>query len=305
MHRITLSVAVVLSFIAALFSFTQTSASDFGSILSELNYRGAAPQGSRLGVADRQSVGSLRPAPAKINRPNSRAAALLAPVPRSPSHAAGNQRGSKPLSDKLASSPAKPRFQSVGANPVGHLLGHQRHGLPSYGCSDCDRSGGVYLQGGGCDDCGCDSCVAPRKRLKLPKLGCCGGGCCGEIIDAGCGCRSACGRTGCGLGKCKQEDTSVCMPRTDVNLPSSTLRQYFRSGRCNTNIWDGYTQKCGPNHEHAHGTCDCHLKKKRGCCLGGCCGEILPPRQCFDGCDSACDVGCDTCGSGCGGGCGH
>ena len=301
MHRIALSIAIALGFIVAFSSFAPASASDFGSILSDLNFRGAAPSASRLGVADRQSVGSLRPAPAQWNRSNSGAAKLLPPVPRSQGYADASQRVSQPNSRELASSQQTPRFQSVAANPAGHLLGHQRHALPGYGCSDCNQSSGVYLQGGGCDDCGCDSFVAPRKRLKLPKLGCgCGGGC-GEIIDAGCGCQSGCGLTGCGLGKCKQEAKAVCMPRTEVNLPSSTLRQYFRSNRCNTNIWDGYSQKCDSNHEHAHGTCDCHVKKKRGCCLGGGCGEILPPRQCFD----ACDAGCDACGSGCDGGCGH
>lgn len=295
MHRISLSVAVALSAIVSLFSFTSASASDFNSILSELNFRGAVPQNSRLGVADREIAGSLRPAPAGFQGAQSRATELLAPVPRSQAHASMN-----PSQDRSALASAKPRFRNVDANPAGHLLGHGRHALPSYGCGDCDPSDGFC---GGCDDVGCDAVAAPRKCFKLPKLGCgCGGGC-GEILDAGCGvCHSGCGHKGCGLGKCKHEEKpSFCPPRTEPNLPSSSLRQYFRSSRCSTNVWDGYSLKCGPNHEHAHGTCDCHLKKKGGCCLGGGCGEILPPRQCFD----ACDAGCDTCGDGCDGGCGH
>lgn len=173
------------------------------------------------------------------------------------------------------------KSNTVRASSVGHLLGGHRHVDSGCDCGACDA---------------CDAMPIPRKRLRMPKLGCrigCGSGC-GEIIDASCGCDQ-----GCRLGLLKKhchDEQQVCMPRTEVNLPSSTLRQYFRSDRCSTNIWDGYSRQCSPNHKHVHGTCDCGTKKKCRCLsglCGGTCGEVLPPRQACNDCDS-CDASCDS-----------
>ena len=78
---------------------------------------------------------------------------------------------------------------------------------------------------------------------------------------------SACG------GGCDQPAASgpgmVYRPRSSVNLPTSTLLQYFGSNPCYTNVWDGYQRKC-VHHSHLHGTCDCFQNK----CHGEC-GEVI------------------------------
>lgn len=71
-----------------------------------------------------------------------------------------------------------------------------------------------------------------------------------------------------------------CIPRTPVQLPSSTLLQYFRSNPCNANVWNGYQQKCCPSHKHVHGQCDCFKERSKcGCLIDNACTS----------CDSACD----------------
>lgn len=123
-------------------------------------------------------------------------------------------------------------------------------------------------------------------------------GCAGLSCDGGCD--SACGHGGC-------ESCQSCVAHDDVQLPSSTFLQYFRSNKCNTHVWDGYQQKCGHSHKHVMGECDCAAKSSRGCRLGsafGSCGEILAPmpraacglrKAC--NCDAShCDSGCDDAG---------
>ena len=66
----------------------------------------------------------------------------------------------------------------------------------------------------------------------------------------------------------------TCRPHNKVNLPSSTFMQYFRSNACNTNVWDGYQQKCRCCNKHLDGRCDCFDKRGKsgcGCASGGCC----------------------------------
>lgn len=271
MNRITLAIAVALTLVFSLISFTEACANDFRSLLSELNFSKQTTSSRQLLVANPRSATALRPAPGT--------ATLQAPIVGH-QHAAQNSA----MSASSAIGQMKSRSGDVSANSVGH------------------RMGGLLHTGSNCDCDACDACPAPRKRLQLPKLKCksrCGSGC-GEIIDAPCGCCNGCNK-GCCLGRLKKEkhvEQKVCMPRTEVNLPSSTMRQYFRSNRCATNIWDGYSQECGDNHKHIHGTCDCGTKKKRSCLSGRCgggCGEILPPRQaCNDcgSCDASCDSGC-------------
>ncbi len=86
--------------------------------------------------------------------------------------------------------------------------------------------------------------------------------------DCGCAVHNSC------------EQVIICRPHLTPNLPSSTFLQYFRSNKCYTNVWDGYQQNCGSNHDHLHGTCDCFNPHKKSC-LGGNhsnCGRC-------DGCD--------------------
>lgn len=130
-------------------------------------------------------------------------------------------------------------------------------------------------------------------------------GCGGSSCDGGCD-------SGCGHGGC--DSCQSCVAHDDVQLPSSTFLQYFRSNKCNTHVWDGYQQECGFAHKHVMGECDCAAKSRRGCRLGsafGSCGEILAPmpraacglrKGCA--CDaSPCDAaGCDAVGCA---GCSH
>lgn len=72
---------------------------------------------------------------------------------------------------------------------------------------------------------------------------------------------------GCETGDCGVSGHEVyCRPRGTVNLPSSTLREYFRSHPCYTNVWDGYGVHCGPHHKHLHGECDCFKHSGHGNC---------------------------------------
>lgn len=73
----------------------------------------------------------------------------------------------------------------------------------------------------------------------------------------------------------------TCTPHVKPSLPSSTFYQYFRTSKCNVNVWDGYQQRCGKALKHVHGTCDCFTDK--GCGLGGC-----KSSDC-----ASCDGGCD------------
>jgi hypothetical protein len=77
----------------------------------------------------------------------------------------------------------------------------------------------------------------------------------------------------------------TCRPHNKAILPSSTLYQYFRSNACNTNVWDGYRQKCCSSHAHTMGECDCFTKSSKGhsCLSKGCNGNDC----------ARCDAGCD------------
>lgn len=48
-----------------------------------------------------------------------------------------------------------------------------------------------------------------------------------------------------------------CRPRESVQLPTSSLYEYFRSHPCYTNVWEGYGIHCGSHHKHLHGECEC------------------------------------------------
>ena len=280
------AIAVALTLVLSFISFTEARADDFQSLINEINFSKQTASSQGLAVADRQTAPALRRVPSGYEMPSGfdmptgydqAATKLQAPVA---TRSLGSQ--SEAMSAASAVGQMQANSGSVKADSVGHLLG-RRHG------ADC-----------GCDTCDtCDALPAPKKPFRLPKLGCksgCASGC-GEIIDARCGCDCGCGsKRGCRLKRKKQVEQKVCMPRRDVNLPSSTLQQYFRSDRCYTNVWDGYSRECGKNHEHIHGTCDCGTKKKRSCLSGHCrggCGEILPPRQACNDCES-----CDACDSG-------
>lgn len=91
----------------------------------------------------------------------------------------------------------------------------------------------------------------------------------------------------CGCGQpsntCGTGAEIVCRPRTPVHLPSSTLRQYFRSDPCYTNLWDGYQRKCC----YQHGACANHGRFQPTC------GEVLDCAPCAPANCAKCDGGCD------------
>ncbi|NNE00670.1 MAG: hypothetical protein HKN47_25420 [Pirellulaceae bacterium] len=118
------------------------------------------------------------------------------------------------------------------------------------------------------------------------------------------GCASgACGGTGCN-GNCGGHEGGYCVPHTVPNLPTSTLRQYWRSNSCNCTVWDGYQNTC-------HGAPK--AKKKKWCLFGssGCndsaaCGAasagcsvietpVCAPAGCASGAVESCApaAGCD------------
>ena len=73
-------------------------------------------------------------------------------------------------------------------------------------------------------------------------------------------CDSCAGNHGCGCGR-----EITCIPHLPPNLPHSTFLQYFRSNKCNSNVWQGYQQKCGLGHDHVHGTCSCFDPHRKDC----------------------------------------
>ena len=98
----------------------------------------------------------------------------------------------------------------------------------------------------------------------------------GHIFHRDQGCDSAC------------ENVITCSPHVKPNLPSSTFHQYFRSNRCNTNVWDGYQQPCGPCQTHIQGRCDCSKNGNSSCSSGACSRGTCEPAGCV-GCASGCD----------------
>lgn len=119
----------------------------------------------------------------------------------------------------------------------------------------------------------------PAQSVGFPNHGCAAG-------QTDC----AAGHAGCASDQasCDCESVTICRPRTQAVLPSSTLYQYFRSNKCYTNVWDGYRHECPKCHSHIHGECDCFSKKRNH---GNDCGVILPAPACNDcrRCDSSCD----------------
>ncbi|MEM1069792.1 MAG: hypothetical protein AAGI63_12905 [Planctomycetota bacterium] len=77
----------------------------------------------------------------------------------------------------------------------------------------------------------------------------------------------------------------MCRPRTPVNLPSSTLLQYFRSDVCHTNVWNGYHRKCCDK-SHLDGS----IFAPKSCAP---CGEVIDCAPCASSNCASCDGSCD------------
>lgn len=106
------------------------------------------------------------------------------------------------------------------------------------------------------------------------------------------------------------EDALLCTPHTAAHLPSSSFYQYFRSNKCNSQVWDGYRQHCRSSNKHLNGTCDCFKPrppKKPHCCPPICeadiveCGDcyqrphrkLIPAKQSCNDC-TACEPSCEA-----------
>ncbi len=61
----------------------------------------------------------------------------------------------------------------------------------------------------------------------------------------------------------ESESEFTCTPHVTPSLPYSTFYQYFRSNKCNTNVWDGYRQHCRCSNSHINGTCDCYKVREK------------------------------------------
>ncbi len=91
-------------------------------------------------------------------------------------------------------------------------------------------------------------------------------------ISPACDCAQHGCRNGCAAGAAC-DPGYICQPHVTPNLPSSTLRQYFRGNPCNAHLWDGYAQErqqyCDKYHKHIHDRCECgHRGQCESCVLG-------------------------------------
>ncbi|WP_345683347.1 hypothetical protein [Novipirellula caenicola] len=105
--------------------------------------------------------------------------------------------------------------------------------------------------------------------------------------DAGCSCGHHGCRDGC-ASRAACEPAYICRPHEVPVLPSSTLRQYFRSDPCNVHLWDGYAlerqQHCDKHHKHIHNRCECNNRGQCESCVLGKRNLAARPH---------CDAGCD------------
>ncbi|QDT08750.1 hypothetical protein [Planctomycetes bacterium K23_9] len=104
-------------------------------------------------------------------------------------------------------------------------------------------------------------------------------------------CDSGCASTGGGClnGSCRSGncESGFCTPHNMPNLPGSTLRQYWRSNACNSNVWDGYQNEC---RKPLFGKKRCG--QEEGCATEGCATEgwVPPPSQAPCDTQVSCDV---------------
>lgn len=127
---------------------------------------------------------------------------------------------------------------------------------------------------------------APAALQQGCDVGCADGGC-----AAG-----GCADGGCASGGCGQD--GFCTPHNQPNLPGSTLRQYWRSNACNSNVWDGYQNECrkpmGPKKERncfgrSHAPAPIVVPSQAPCDTPACDVQQYIPAQ------AACDSGsCDA-----------
>ena len=114
------------------------------------------------------------------------------------------------------------------------------------------------------------------------------GGQCGDACSGQCGNR-------CGHHGHKLIQEGYCQPYIPPQLPTSTFYQYWRSNACNTQVWDGFRNRCHPKIDlsiHHKSNCGCGNGCDQGCSLAPVdCGPA-PTEWCGkQACDSvACDA---------------
>ncbi len=127
--------------------------------------------------------------------------------------------------------------------------------------------------------------------------------------NANCGHRQAscrCNRQGCqNAQSCDGGNgATVCQPHRVPNLPSSSLREYFRGDPCHANLWDGFCEErqkhCDHFHKHIHGRCECGNRGQCESCKLGLrhLDSAILRASSHNGCEgrcgqAKCDGGCD------------
>ncbi|MGB7343118.1 MAG: hypothetical protein WBD20_02800 [Pirellulaceae bacterium] len=121
--------------------------------------------------------------------------------------------------------------------------------------------------------------------------GSCDSGTCGA---SGYG-NGSCGSGGCLAGGCRSGNCGeggYCTPHNQPNLPGSTLRQYWRSNACNSNVWDGYQNQCRKplfgSKDRGCGIGGCSTAGCQGECASGACATL--PSQAVYGAAGGCDT---------------
>ncbi|MCC9599570.1 hypothetical protein LOC67_03280 [Stieleria sp. JC731] len=96
---------------------------------------------------------------------------------------------------------------------------------------------------------------------------------CGDNYASACGCNNGC-NGGCKLGNklSNRFQEGSCMPYMPPQMPTSTFYQYWRSNACNTNVWDGYRNRCNGKIDMS-----IHRDKAHGCDT---CSGAMPANWC-------------------------
>ncbi|QDT02458.1 hypothetical protein K227x_08350 [Rubripirellula lacrimiformis] len=258
----------------AIFANVSSAKNDFDALLADLSFGGtpspsiAAPQDfssaydqglslsgpAGLSLAANDAMMELRPVPDGLTMPET-----------GPAQARASLQDPIATVDPQAAKNAAERVDLNAAFALQEMNSPGKH-VPTYAVGFGHQHGAA-----GCDGCGCASGACDQ-------ISSCGNGACGH---------ASCGQGGCGMG---HQAARPCVPRTAPNLPTSSLRQYFMSQKCNTNVWDGYQRPCPACHKHTHGTCDCFKNRNRFH------SSILPPAcgDCGGACQGGCDGGCDS-----------
>ncbi|MCD0458293.1 hypothetical protein [Roseiconus lacunae] len=90
---------------------------------------------------------------------------------------------------------------------------------------------------------------------------------------AACDCQHGC--KGCGSCLGNRIHQGACTPYMPPQLPTSTFYQYWRSNACNTNVWDGYQNRCRTTIDLS-----IHHKHRRGCDACGNVYNSVPANWC-------------------------